>query len=173
MRYGFTIVELLIAAGLFAMLTAIAVGGFVNVIHTQRLVTAQLIAASNANLALEQIARELRTGYDFKCRRPASCVDSTDLELKNALGQSIEYRYDDRNKTIERSDDDGRNFERITGTNLAINRLFFWVVAGSGGSDGYPPRILIMIQATPSTTTPGELPTILLQTTVSSRVLDG
>src|SRR5260370_42656185 len=64
-RTGFTLVETIIAIGLFGILVSIAVGGFVNALHTQKEVGTLISAQSNVSLAVEQMAREIRTGYLF------------------------------------------------------------------------------------------------------------
>ena len=66
---GFTLAELLVAIGVFSVLMAIGVGGFVHALHTQREVAALIASQSNASIALEQMAREIRTGYLF-CNDP-------------------------------------------------------------------------------------------------------
>jgi prepilin-type N-terminal cleavage/methylation domain-containing protein len=64
-RSGFTLIELLVAIGLFTIIVAIAVGGFTNALRTQRQVSSLIATQSNVSLALEQITREIRTGYLF------------------------------------------------------------------------------------------------------------
>jgi len=64
-KKGFTLVEVLVAMGIFAIVVAIATGGFVNSLRTQRQVASLISAQSNASLVLEQIAREVRTGFLF------------------------------------------------------------------------------------------------------------
>ena len=68
---GFTLVELLVAMALFSILMAIAAGGFVRALRSEREVSAMMAAESNVKLALEQMAREMRTGYLF-CHDPGS-----------------------------------------------------------------------------------------------------
>ena len=60
MRKGFTLIELMVAVSLFAIIVGIAVGGFANALHTQHEVTLLLAVQSNATLAFEQMAREIR-----------------------------------------------------------------------------------------------------------------
>jgi prepilin-type N-terminal cleavage/methylation domain-containing protein len=68
-KSGFTLVELLIAVGLFVIIISIAVGGFINALRTQREVSSLIATQSNVSLALEQMTREIRTGYLF-CHLP-------------------------------------------------------------------------------------------------------
>lgn len=62
---AFTLIEILVAIGVFSVLVTIGVGGFANALHTQREVAGLIAARSNAAVALEQMAREIRTGYLF------------------------------------------------------------------------------------------------------------
>jgi prepilin-type N-terminal cleavage/methylation domain-containing protein len=64
-RSGFTIIELLVAIGLFTIVVTIAVGGFTNALKTQRQVSSLIATQSNVSIALEQMTREIRTGYLF------------------------------------------------------------------------------------------------------------
>lgn len=65
MKKGFTLVELLVTVGLFAIIITIAAGGFANAIRTQRQVASLIASQSNVSLALEQMSRQIRTGYLF------------------------------------------------------------------------------------------------------------
>ncbi len=65
MKKGFTLVELLITVGLFVIIITIAVGGFTNAVRTERQVSLLISAQSNVSLVLEQMSREIRTGYLF------------------------------------------------------------------------------------------------------------
>src|SRR5262249_39846319 len=68
---AFTLIELLVAIALFSTLVAIATGGFVNALRSERQASAMMAAESNVDIALEEMAREMRTSYLF-CRNPAN-----------------------------------------------------------------------------------------------------
>jgi prepilin-type N-terminal cleavage/methylation domain-containing protein len=68
-RHAFTLIETIIAIGLFSILVAIGVGGFTTALRSQREAGALLGAQSNVSAAVEQMAREIRTGYLF-CHVP-------------------------------------------------------------------------------------------------------
>jgi prepilin-type N-terminal cleavage/methylation domain-containing protein len=71
MKKGFTLIEMLVTVSLFAIIITIAVGGFVNAERTQRQVSSLISAQSNVSLALEQMSRDIRTGYLF-CHDPGN-----------------------------------------------------------------------------------------------------
>ena len=85
---GFTIVELLIAMSIFIILTSITAGGFINVLRNQRIVVALMAANDNMGLTIEQIAREIRTGYNF-CK-----VSESKFQFVNADDEVIRYGFD-------------------------------------------------------------------------------
>lgn len=164
-RLGFTLVELLVAITLFSIAVSVAVGGFVRALRTQRELIALIAANSNASLAIEQMAREIRTGASFSVS-PAG--DS--LSFMNANEENIIYNLDKSTSpgshgVLMRTA--GNNSpEPVTASNVNINYLFFT----SLNSGQYPPRITVNIGVS------GVLPELQgnitnIQTTVSSRVL--
>ncbi len=164
---GFTLIELLVAIGLFAVVTSIAIGGFANALRSQRQAAALLSANSNVSLAIEQMGREMRTGYDFCVS--ASCSLS-ELIFKNARSETVTYRLN--SGAIERqavpSGGGIASFQAMTGENVNVTHLEFYL-AGTQPNDGQQPRITITLGVAPKETSlTGNI--VNLQTTVSSRL---
>ncbi len=165
-RNGFTLVELIVAIGIFSTIVAIAAGGFVRALRTQRQTVGLLSANSNASLVIEQMAREIRTGYDF-CVNGQICLGASELSFRNAAGESITYRLG--NEAVERGV--GNVFAPLTASNVSIRYLNF-VISGNQPNDGVPPRITVVLGV--SSRELGVAGTVInMQTTVSARVLDG
>lgn len=193
MKKGFTLIEVMVALTLFSVIVAIAVGGFARALHTQREVTVLVAAQSNADTALEQMAREMRTGYLF-CATTSSTLSNpvpnatcgaTDsatgaaycaaganntwvcnnlLNFYNA--QSILTTYSLENGVLM------RNNSPITGDNVKIKYLTF-VLLGQLQGDHWNPRITIAMGVAPSSTDPALQNDVMnLQTTVSAREAD-
>lgn len=188
MKKGFTLVESLVAVGLFSILVAVAWGGFVNALRTQREVTAMISAQSNAGLALEQMAREIRTGYLF-CHDPGSSVpnltcassctveangawkcDNT-LDFFNAASEEVTYRL--QGGALQRAAGGSGSFQSITSDNVNIQYLSFYL-QGQLEGDHWNPRITISLEVSPSSTylSPGFNNILNLETTVSARAID-
>ena len=74
-RAGFTLIETMISIGIFMILVTIAIGGFIQALHTQGEVGTLISAQSNVSLGIEEMAREIRTGYLF-CHAGASSTES-------------------------------------------------------------------------------------------------
>jgi prepilin-type N-terminal cleavage/methylation domain-containing protein len=198
MKKGFTLIELLVAIAIFSILVAIGVGGFTHALRTQREVAALIATQSNISVALEQMTREIRTGYLF-CTNPGSepgtpatqnstCLPSGNqgcqingvtkvwtctniLDFYNADNQRVDYKV--VNGELSRSENDGA-FIPITAdtVNVSSSGLVFTIFGNTEG-DNWPPRITISLAAVPSSTDPAlESDIINLQTTVSAREID-
>ena len=170
-RRGFTLIELVVAIGLFSVIVAIAIGGFVGALRTERQVTGLLAANSNVSLAIEQMAREIRTGYDL-CVNGNFC-DSSNLSFRNARGESVTYCLQDQSlfRGMGGGGCAGSGGSAITAANVAVTYLNF-SVSGNENNDGYPPLVTVAIGV--GAKTAGVSGSIVnLQTTVTARVLDG
>lgn len=187
MKKGFTIIESLVAVGLFSVFIGIAWGGFTNALRTQREIAAMVSAQSNASLALEQMAREMRTGYLF-CHDPDSAaVTSTCqaycgvvsgsiwqcnnfIQFRNAATELVAYQLE--NGALERESSSTGNFQPITSDNVNIQYLSFYL-QGQLEGDHWNPRITISLGVSPSSTDPAlKSDVVKLQTTVSGREID-
>ncbi|TRZ65013.1 MAG: type II secretion system protein [Spirochaetia bacterium] len=161
---GFTMIELLVAMGLFVILMGIATGGFIRTLRTQKAVVALMAANDNASLTLEQMTREIRTGYHF------IKLSETEFQFVNADNVIVFYRFNE--EAIERGTSDAlllKTYKKITADNIRINR-FKINLLGDRFGDGYSPRITINISVTGVNNYLGASTDI--QTTISSRVLD-
>ena len=64
---GFTLVELIVAVGLFTVVMFIATGALLSVVALNKKAQAQQSAINNLNFALENMARSIRTGSNYHC----------------------------------------------------------------------------------------------------------
>ena len=133
---GFTLIELMIAMGVFVLLIGIVVNIFISSLQKQRSAVALMVTNDNASIALEQMAREIRTGKGFSVPLPQT------LQFTNAKGEAVLYQYDSQNKEVERRVNNGVPLP-VTGNNVTISDLRFTIVP-LGTS--WPPRIVINVQ---------------------------
>ena len=162
---GFTIMELLVAMGIFLILISIASSGFVSALRTQRELTGLISINDNVNLTLEQMMREIRTGYNF------TKISQNELQFINSENKIIYYRFIDG--AIERGETDMLTivtYRKITADNVRIKNFNIEVMGGAA-ADGYQPRITIAISIVGITKYLENVP-VNVQMTVSSRTLD-
>ncbi len=191
---GFTMIELLMTMSIFIILTSIAAGGFINILRNQRVILALMTANDNMGLTIEQIAREIRTGYNF-CK-----VSESKFQFVNADNKVIRYGFDagsivrgislvllggSSSDFCSETDDSLFEFKKITADNVKINKFNIGICGkniissiliddcDSGGTgNSYPPRITINIGITSAEPDIEKLNIFTnIQTTVSSRNL--
>lgn len=161
---GFTLIELVVAIGLFSLLISIAIGGFIQALKSERQTVALLSANSNASLVLEQMAREIRTGTGFS-------VSSGELHFTNAAGETVAYCLDGATASIERVVNASCGAgQPLTSRGVEVRALTF-IVSGINPGDLYPPRITVEMALSPKNEPGVQNSVINLQTTVSARNL--
>ena len=103
-KKSFTVIEMLVSLTIFSIVTTIAVGAFIVVLKGQRNALATQAVQDNASVLIESIAREMRTGTEFKIPGPKVISGSpgthgVGFEFTNAKGEIIEYELDSFNPT--------------------------------------------------------------------------
>lgn len=197
---GFTLIEMLVTVGLFTIIITIAVGGFTNAIRTQRQVSSLISTESNVSLALEQMTREIRTGYLF-CHDPGAtstdtyssrCDDSDTSDpagatctVNDASGApvwtcpSLDF-YDAEGNHVTYSWAGGTLTESVnagapqsvTGNTVSVKYLQFRLFGQTEG-DHWPPRVTVSLGVAPSSTDAAVANDVFdLETTVSARTID-
>lgn len=158
---GFTIVELIVAMGLFMVLITMVSGVFLRSIRTQRAVVGLIAANSNAQLAIEQMAREMRTGSVFSISGP----DDNIINFTNAKDEAVAYSWDSADKSLKRSANGVE--EKITADNVSVEKANFILLS----DNSYPARITVIMKIGANNLNKGDEAFINIQTTVSSRTL--
>lgn len=156
---GFTLLEMIIAVGVFTVFVTIAMSGLLNLSDANKNSTNFSNLSDNIRFALEMMAKEIRTGTDYD-------LSGDILTFQNARGDTIAYELD--SFQIKRSLNGGA-FSSLTSGDIKVEELKF-VVSGALARDGLQPKILIRIKA--SVLFKNKKTEINLQTLVSSRNLD-
>lgn len=175
-KNGFTVVELIVAMGIFVILMSVAAGGFINLLRNQRIIAALISVNDSMNLTLEQMAREIRTGYNFEK------ISDSELQFTNAYNFKIVYRLN--NKAIEKGMEDfltgEKIYRKLTADNVEVDKFNIGVCGqnlggetlgncGVGG-DSYPPRITLGMSVSSAEPDVKKLNIFInIQTTVSVR----
>lgn len=186
---GFTLIEMIVAIGVFAMAMLISVGAILSISAAQKRAIAIQNVQDNIRFALETMVKETRLGSKFRCSAviddletilnyanplPSQARDCSNggiaLIFLNARGEVVSYQI--RNgQTIERWSDAPDNvFYPITSTNVTINELWFYVLGAETAGDERQPRIIITARG--SVNVKGQIINVDLQTMVSQRLLD-
>lgn len=175
-RAGFTLIEFIVAFGLFAIILSISVGGFIRALKVQRQLVALASANSNVSLAIEQMTREMRLGRDFSTSRNVTDDDTLNFStIENGITKNVSYQYfeEDGIRGIRRVESatiavvgDSLESESITSNNVSIQYLRFFLQQPITSSR--PTRVTIVIGVSPKEAGISEN-IIRLQTSVTPR----
>ena len=160
MNKGFSLIEMVVAVGVFAVVITISLAAFLNISDIQKRTEALRAINDNLNFSLETMMREIRSDSNYRVGS-----GGTSLTISNESGNDISYRLN--NGRIEMAAG-GSSYVALTAPEVNITKLLF-MVQGQASGDGLQPRVTIII-----TGSAGEKKTINLnlQTTVSQRKID-
>lgn len=148
---GFTLVELIVAMGVFVTAITVASGVFIQGMRSERGLTEAIAVNNEMSLALERMAREIRVGYEFSPSGGELSFKTRDGLVTYALSRDVITR----------------NTKEITGQNVLVQDLRFFVFQ-QGNDLCSPWRVTVSMNVRARGSTQKFLP---IQTTVSSRVL--
>ncbi len=159
---GFTLMELMIALGIFVIVIIVVVSIFIHSVKINRTISKRIAAIDNVSLVVEQIAREIRTGVRFGQIREIDGKVGEGFSFVNYKGETVNYKLSGGviKKRVRLGDNMIHDFLPITSANVKINRLIFL-------SSFQPPRITIVVEASGG---PFAKP-LNLQTTVGARLI--
>lgn len=156
---GLTMIELIVAVGIFGLVIGMTVSIFVLALASQRRIIALRNTEDNVRFAIEAMAREIKTGKNFN-------GGGSSVSFTNAKGEAVIYRLN--SNVVEKSSDGGVNYSAVTGTETTVNYLNFYLM-GSAIGDGLEPRITVTIGVTSSVG--NQTANLKIQTTLSERSL--
>lgn len=193
---GFTLVEMIVAVALFAVVMVVAVGALLSLIGANRKAQALQSVMNNLNVALDGMVRNVRMGTDYHCGEGAfqagggndcpvspGTVFSFSCNPSNpgCTGASWKYRYDatgiycagesNQTKMICKSTDNGASWTAITAPEVAIDDMQFYVIGTTPG-DTTQPKVVMVISGTAGAQSVRTKTTFHIQATAVQRELD-
>lgn len=161
---GFTLIELMVALGVFMVVMTITLSAFLNIIDIQKKTEAFRKVNDNLNFAMETMMREIREGKNY-C--PSGCSSGT-FSFTNKDEDAVKYEWDETEKYIKRTK--GADTLRMTSDGINITSLSFSVQGNSAGDKQQP---LVIISISGESGEKEKIKSSLnLQATVSQRKLD-
>ena len=180
---GFTLVEMIVAVGLFSVVMLVSVGALLSLVSASRKTQALHAVMNNLNIALDSIVRSVRMGSNYHCGG-GSYTTTQDCQSGDILlafesfgGDSSDpqdqwvYYYDSATKRIYKSEDSGTNSFAITAPSVTIDSLTFYVVGTEIGNTTQP-KVVISIKGTAGASQVKTRSEFHIQATAVQRVLD-
>jgi len=180
-RKGFTLLEVIVAVGVFSVVLVIAGGALLGVISANRKARDLQTIMNGLSFVVDGMVRQIRTGTDYHCGSgsysvPQVCsVGDTQEEMafeaaggdSGSASDQVVYRLN--GTSIERSVDGGGSFSVLTAPEISIDTLKFWVF-GETNNDQIQPRVLVLITGVAGQGK--EASPFTLQTNITQRIFD-
>lgn len=89
---GYTLVELMVAVGLFALIMTLSAGSYVMMIGLNRQVQALTLGTNSLSFALDTMLRTIRSGSAYNCNGIGDCNGAGSFSFTDKDGNNITYR---------------------------------------------------------------------------------
>jgi len=143
-KRGFTLVELMVALGIFSIVVLLASGAYLMMISIARKSQGVSTGIDNLTFALEIMTRNIRTGTDYACGSGGDCaiVPGDSFSFRNSSGVLVEYRLSN-SVLVENK---GGIERPLTDASVGISALNFYVVGTEQTPIDYrQPHVLIVV----------------------------
>lgn len=176
---GFTLVEVLVAVSIFALVMIVATGAVFSVVSANKKTHSLKSVMTNLNFALDSMVRDIRVGSTYSCDL-SDCTDggtvftfkaNRDVDGNGQVNDNVEYSLDSGRimKRIYGLGVTSESDSPITAAEITVEYLVFYVYGALGG-DGKQAKVTISIRGHAGV---GETRSDFnIQTTVSQRSID-
>jgi prepilin-type N-terminal cleavage/methylation domain-containing protein len=161
---GFTLVEMIVAMGLFVIVAYVASMALLGLVNANRQVRSRQLVVDNLGFVIENLVRDIRTSYAYHCGDPSGDLSSprdctigdpynnfialtTDTPNSRGAGVGLSYQFETVNgKGVIAESVNGGPLQPITLDQVDIQQLHF-VVNGSAPNDGISSRATLVLRA--------------------------
>ena len=171
-KSGFTLIELMTAVSIFAIIMTISMGSILGIFDANRKSRSIKTVMNNLNLAIESMSKEMRYGKNYHCgsgtvTTPQNCASGdTLMSFFSSEDEQITYRL--TGTALEKQVDNG-SFISVTAPEVVIDSLSFYTL-GAGLVDTLQPKVIIKVKGHAGGTKGRS--DFTLETLVSQRALD-
>ena len=145
-RRGYTLVELIVAVGLFALVMLLASGAYLMMIGLNRQAQGIATGIDNLSFAVESMTRDIRTGTNYNCGGLGDCPSgASTFSFKNEDGTSVTYSLASGalQKTI------GAAQSTLTDPSVVVSSLTFYAFGTQPAPGDYQQaRVTVIISGT-------------------------
>ncbi len=138
---AFTLIELVVAVGLFGIVVVIATGAYLGMLTVSARAKAVTAGVDNLSFALDDMARTIRTSTSYSCNgggTPQDCSSGADNMTVTTPNGPVQFRL--YGNSIQ------QNLSNLTDPlSVNITNLRFYVT-GTGANDGQQPHVTMVVQ---------------------------
>ncbi len=171
---GFTLIELIVALGIFAIVMTLAAGGYLVIIGANRQAQASATSIDSLSFALETMTRDIRTGTHYHCGSPSGgdCSNgASSFYFTDSAGESVSYSLAGASgaqyivKTVN-----GSSGALTDSASINVKTLTFFV-SGTTPGDAYQPHATVVVTGSVSAG-PGKTESFSVETGATMRGTD-
>lgn len=149
---GFTLVEMIVAIGLFSLIASMSLGAVLTIFDANRRSENSKTVVDNLNFSIEDMTRTIRFGYDYDCGPQggdSNCSAGADTINLTFQGDTVVYKK--CGSQIKKSTDGETNcndsdMKTITSPDTFIQNLNFYVLGvGTSGDERYKQPYVIAV----------------------------
>jgi prepilin-type N-terminal cleavage/methylation domain-containing protein len=170
---GFTLVELIVALGLFAFVMSIAMGAYLIMIATNREAQAVTTNINNLSYTLESMTRNIRNGKNYTCS--ASNNSFTYIQFdQNNNEHNVTYSLDARGRIQQNIDKPGNDTANVPITDplVMVTKLGFYCDGEARSISDTEQANVIMILSGTVSAGPTKQRTFTIQSSATMRGVD-
>lgn len=183
---GFTLIEMIVATGVFAMVMLAATSAYMGVVSLDRRARATNQVVNNLSFAVDAMTRGIRTGTAYRCVDPSGSPDANGNSTNGLctcfsytdtnLGQVVTY-HREANGTIGRAVGTASCLDSVSASitdpsiSIPSNGVVFYV-RGVGNTDDLQPQVLFTVRGSMLSETSGTTTTFILQESATQRLID-
>jgi len=186
-RSGFSLIELLVSVGLFAVVMVVSVGTLLALVDANQKAQTLKVVINNLNFTLDSMTRTIRTGHSYYCGAANNIntlptdagtgthncpTGNTGISFIDDQRQRVGYRYSGGSieRKIIKTDGSTTGWIALTSSDITIEDARFYVT-NVGRDDDLQPIVTISIRGDAGLQDDTRS-TFDIQSTVTQRVLD-
>lgn len=180
---GFTLIEMVIAVGLFAIVMTICVDVLLSLVNANRKAQALQSVMNNLNVALDGMVRSIRQGSNFHCG------GGLNTAVRDCPGGDISFAFEPFGNTTSNppwvyafaqdskgvgriyKSENGQPSVAVTAPEVSVEEMRFYVIGTTRG-DTTQPKVIIIIKGSAGAPGTKARTTFHIQATAVERVLD-
>ncbi|MBI4088651.1 prepilin-type N-terminal cleavage/methylation domain-containing protein [Candidatus Kaiserbacteria bacterium] len=173
-RAGYTLIELIVAVGLFALVMTLSSGAYLLMVDLSRQSQGVTTGINSLSFALETMTRSIRTGTAYSCGDfGGDCSGDDSFSFKDSSGANITYAFGEQgaNGSVGAIT---KNGIILTDPSVDISALTFYV-SGTGtvaAGDYAQPHVIIIVSGTVSSGPKKAPQTFAIETGATMRGID-
>ena len=177
---GFTLVEMLVAVSIFAIVMVVSVGTLIVLVTSSSVTQRIQSLTTNLSFATDMMTRDIRTGHSYYCTssiggtlpsgtRDCASGESGIVFTNSETEDRTAYRFNSTDGSLEFRIESG-SWIRITSPEVTVSNAEFYVTGSTRGDNTQPQARVILSGAPTDATLP--VSTFYLQSTLTQRIVD-